>query len=52
MTPFDGIPRRACEGGPLGTQHNLHNTGHAGINKQRIAGLRCSTWADAGLDLV
>ena len=28
MTPFGGVPQRACEGGPLYTQHNLHHTGH------------------------
>ena len=26
MTPFDGVLQRACKGGPLCTQHNLHLT--------------------------
>ncbi|KAL9977353.1 hypothetical protein ACROYT_G014745 [Oculina patagonica] len=28
MTPFDGDPQRACEGGPLCNPHNQHRTGH------------------------
>ena len=33
ITPFDGVPQRACEDGPLCTRHNLHCTARSHLNK-------------------